>query len=394
MKKLATIATLLVIASWSVVVAQQQEPSLKPTVSAPSTEAPPQLLLEVVYNASLPPGYSNVNGPGETRKWIWVTRFVRLPGSQPTSPPIQAVKLEPQFNGETAEVRVTLLKGVVGFDREDLIGVYRVGVNEQKILNDLRAAGIEPFTITLIDTVPPFPPPPSFDNNSKAIEIVSIRSENIPRPAYRLTFRNWSEKSVQALRVDVRFDGRMGPTVLFSGDEGRPLIEPGGTVEKLLPVIMPMRSTTGFTPGTAGANIIHIRTVVFSDLSFEGAVEAACSVETVARGRRNWLTQVLSLLDRQLSEEFVDHIEAARQFKTKVETLSAEVDESQHNDVSSVAPACKDVAKRASITTKNLKLEMLRQLDQIITTRPAPPVNFRAWLETRRASYKAWLARL
>ena len=178
MKKLAAIATLLVIASWSVVVAQQQEPSLKPNISAPRTEPPPRLLLEVVYNASLPPGYSNVNGPGETSKWMWVTRFVRLAGSEPSSPPIKAVKLEPQFNGETADVRVTLLKGVVGFDREDLVGVYRVGVGEQKTVNDLRAAGIEPFTITLLDTVPPFPPPPSFDNNVKAIEIVSYGAED------------------------------------------------------------------------------------------------------------------------------------------------------------------------------------------------------------------------
>lgn len=190
MKKLFTIATLLVIASWSAVIAQQQEPSLKPSISAPRTEPLPQLLLEVVYNPSMPPGYSTVNGPGENAKWIWVTRFVCLPGSQPSSPPVTAVKLEPQFNGETAEVRVTLLKGVVGFDREDLVGVYRLGVGEQKTVNDLRVAGIEPFTITLVDTVPPFPPPPSFDNHTKAIEIVSVQAENRPRPAYRMTFRN------------------------------------------------------------------------------------------------------------------------------------------------------------------------------------------------------------
>jgi hypothetical protein len=39
-------------------------------------------------------------------------------------------------------------------------------------------------------------------------------------------------------------------------------------------------------------------------------------------------------------------------------------------------------------------LELIRELDQIIKTRPAPPINFRAWLESTRAEYKAWLARL
>ena len=41
-----------------------------------------------------------------------------------------------------------------------------------------------------------------------------------------------------------------------------------------------------------------------------------------------------------------------------------------------------------------MKLEMLRDLDQIINTRPRPPFDFRAWMETRRASYNAWLAHL
>jgi hypothetical protein len=40
------------------------------------------------------------------------------------------------------------------------------------------------------------------------------------------------------------------------------------------------------------------------------------------------------------------------------------------------------------------KLQMLRDLDEIITKRPSPPVNFKSWLETRRANYQAWLARL
>jgi hypothetical protein len=40
------------------------------------------------------------------------------------------------------------------------------------------------------------------------------------------------------------------------------------------------------------------------------------------------------------------------------------------------------------------KLELLRELDVIIKTRPAPPINFRTWLESLHTEYKAWLARL
>jgi hypothetical protein len=393
MKKLSMMATLLVLASWSVVNAQQEQPSLKPSGSVRAEPLPITLLLEVSYNASLPPGYSSVNGPDEHKKWIWVTKFVRIPGSSQTSPPIRAVKLEPQFNGETTDVRVTLLKGVVGFDQEDLVGVYNLSVGQQRMVKDLLKVGIEPFTVTLLNTVPPIPPPPVFDNSTTSIAIVNVLAENLPKPAYRITFRNLSEKSVLGLKVEVSFDGG-GPrsTILYRGEEGHPLIEPGGTVERYLMVVVAQRAPTGFTPATASTNTVHIPTAVFSDLSYEGKVENACYVESILAGQKVWLTQVVPLLERQLGESFVDHIGVARQFKEKFEGLV--YDYGDTSKASAISPSCKDVAEHASITTNILKLEMLRDLDPIINTRPKPPLDFRAWIETRLSTYKAWLARL
>lgn len=391
MKKLFTMATLLVIASWSVVNAQQQPPSLKSSMSAPRPEGPLPLLLEVLFNPAMPPGYANVNGPTELGKWVAISSFVRLPGSR-SSTPIRFVKVEPQFNGETAAVRVTLLKGGKGIEQEDVVGIYRLGIGEQKTLNDLRAVGIEPFTITLLDTVPPLPPSPAFVNDTKSIEIVSVRSENSPNPAYIITLRNLSEKNVTGLGLDMTFDGRPGPTAFFPGEEGRPLIEAGGTVEQYIRALMPRRSATGFTPSAASATTIRIRSAVFSDLSFEGAVRDACHVETSVMGRKVYLTQVLSLLDRQLSENFTDHVEAARQFKQNFETLRYEAGDSAK--ASSVSPGCNDLAQNATNSANVMKLSMLRDLNQIIHTRPRPPFTFRNWMETRRANYIAWLARL
>jgi hypothetical protein len=48
----------------------------------------------------------------------------------------------------------------------------------------------------------------------------------------------------------------------------------------------------------------------------------------------------------------------------------------------------------ATNSTQGQKLLLLRDLDQVIETRPAPPVHFNSWLKERRAAYKAWLARL
>ena len=390
MKKFFTITTLLVVATWSVVNAQ--EPTLKPSMSTPRAEGPPPLLLEVVANPARPPGYANVNGPNELGKWIMISNFVRVPGSTPVSPPVQWVKVEPQFNGETAAVRVTLLRGVKGVEQEDFVGIYRLGIGEQKKLNELRAVGIEPFTITLLDTVPPLPPPPAFVNDTKAIEIVSVRSENSPNPAYILTLRNLSEKNVLGVGLDMTFDGQPGPTAFFANDENRPLILAGGTVEQYVRTLMPRRTATGFVPSAASAVTIHIRSAVFSDLSYEGNVKDACYTETAVIGRKVYLTEVLSLLDSQLAAETsTDTVEAARQFREKFEALR--YDDNSVKD-SSISPACTNVAQGAVNSVNYMKLVMLRDLNQIITTKPRPPFSFRAWMETRRENYKNWRARL
>ena len=392
MKNSLTIASVLLIGSWCVINAQQEPPSLKPSMSAPRPEGPPPLLLEVVANPERPPAYSNVNGPTELGKWLSISNFVRVPGSTMSSPPIRWVKLEPQFNGETVAVRVTLLRGVKGVEQEDVVGIYRLGIGEAKTLNDLLKVGIEPFKITLLDTVPPLPAPPTFVNDTKSIEIVSVRSENIPNPAYILTLRNLSDKNIRAIGLDMTFEGRPGPTALFQEEDGHPVISAGGVVEQYVRALMPKRTATGFVPSAASSTTIHIRGAVFSDLSYEGSVQDACFVESAVMGRKAYLIQVISLLDRQLEETFTDHIEAARQFKAKFEALSYDVGDAAK--ASSVSPACQDIAQRALNMANGTKLMMLRDLDQIIYSRPLRSFSFRDWMKTRRETYKTWLARL
>jgi hypothetical protein len=392
MKKLLMLAAIVLLASSSAISAQQQPPNPQPSVSVKKAE-PVQLLLEIQYNPDVPPAYSTVRGSDEKVSWVWVTRFIRIPGAQ-TGKPIEAVKLESQFNGETAAVRVTLLRGDKGFDQEDLLGVYHVGVGEQKMINDLRAAGVEPFSITLLNTVPPLPPPPAFENQTKSVEIASVRSENLPKPAYVVTFRNLSDKNLQALRIDVRRDGRPGTSAFFQHEDGRPIIEPGGTGERYLGVETARRTATGYAPETAASNTIVIRGAVFADMSFEGDVEVACSLESMKLGRRLWLQQVLPLIDQELTKPIEDSIAAARQFKAKFSTLIYEFDEPERNRASSVSSACATRVEMAEVGPKLLKLRMLRDLDEVIDKQPSPPVNFKAWLEARRTYYKAWLARL
>ena len=392
MKKLFTLAAVVLLASYSTINAQQQ-PNLKPSASATNLEPVKQLLLEINYNPDVPPDYCTVKGPDEKAAWVWVTRFVRIPGAQ-TGKPIEAIKLEPHYNGETAGVRITLLRGEKGFDQEDLVGIYHVGIGEQKVINDLRAAGVEPFSITLLNTVPPLPPPPTFENQTKSVEVASVRSENTPKPAYIVTFRNGSEKKLLALRIDVTRKGRRISSSLYHNEDGRIIIEPGGTGERYLAVVTPERTATGFVPGAAATNTIVIRGAVFADMTFEGDVELACSLEAMKMGRRLWLQQVLPFIDEELSKPAADSIAAAREFKAKFSTLNYEFDENDRNRASSISTACAKPIEMAEMGPNLLKLKLLRDLDEIIDNRPSPPLNFKAWLENRRTYYKAWLARL
>lgn len=391
MKKYFLIMVILMVAFASVVHAQQQ-PALKPTASPKNTGQPTTLLLEIVSHPEYPPAYQTVPMPEEKPSWSWFTRFVRLPGAD-TPPAIRAVKFESKFNGETADVRVSLLRGAL--DREDLVGIYHVGIGEQKTLNDLRAVSVGPFSIKLLNTVPPIPTSPTFENHTKSIDIVSVLSENMPKPAYRITFRNLSDKDLLALRVDIHHDGRPGTSGLDQGVEGAAIVDAGGTFERYFAVEGAQQTPTGYVPGTAANHTIVIRTAVFADMSFEGEPQSACLFESFRMGRRLWLRSVLALFNRELAKPTnEDQIEAARQFKEKFAALQFEFDESDRKQSSSVSPACPKPFDVARTSPGALKLQVLRELDEIIDTRPVSPVNFRLWLETHRAHYIAWLTRL
>ena len=391
MKRIIMLAAIAVIAPWSFAQAQQPEPKLKPSVSPPGPVVRRDLLLEIEYNPTLTPAYCTVDGVDSTPKWVWVTRYVRVPGwqAQPAELPIGAVKLEAQFNGETADVRLTLYRGRNGFEKEELVKSFQIGVDNERTLEELTQFGIQPFKVKLIEAVPPIPLPPGINNLTTSVGVKQVESHNMPRPAYRITFQNLTDKPVMALSVDLTTNGRRGVSTVFKGKEGHALIAPGGLSEQYLMVHMSER----VSEATPSSNIINIRTAVFSDLSVEGDVQTACSLESSNMGRRVWLRKVIPFLSEEIMKATGDHSVAAKQLKERFADLKFEVDEGE-NRVSVVSPKCKTPADQALFAVQAQSLIFLRDIDRLIETRPSPPVNFQLWLVERRASYQAWLSRL
>ena len=376
----------------------QEEPSLKP--STPRVpEAPTLISLQVRYNSALPSAFINVREAEVKPRWIWVTRFARTPGWQEPAGtlPLRAVRVEAQYNGESANIRVTLLRGVQTFDREDLVGTYQLSLGEKKVITKLTSFGVEPFELTLENTVSPLPPAPTFDNRTKAVEVVSVQSENVPLPAYRLTLRNVSEQNILALAVETFNDGRRGTSAVFQGELGRPLIQPGSTLEKFLPVGVSQQTTPGsFTPGVAGSYLIVIRTAVFDDggLSHDGEPEPACMFRSFVVGRRLWLSRVVGLLTRQLAASNNDQSEAPQLFKENfLSSISRKSIDDNEADYSNPF-FCQTPGTGKEAAFKGLTLEFLRDLDRQTNTRPVPSQSFKSWLESKRAEYEAWLKRL
>lgn len=372
--------------------ARAQEPTLKPSMPAPRSEAPAFISLEVDFKGGLPPGYISVRGPETKPRWIWAARFARIPGAnpEPNALPIRAIRVESQFNGETADVKVSLLRGRKGFEREDPVATYHLGLDEKATVTELKSYGLEPIDLLLFTNVPPLPPAPVFENRTTSVAVVSVESNNLPLPTYKLTFRNQSEKNIRALQLQIFSDGRLRTVHLWQNEFDRPVLEAGGTGERILPAVLAKKTATAYTPGTAANNTIVISSAVFDDLTFDGHEEPACLYERFVVGRRLWVKRVLPLIESELANPAL----TAKEFKEKFLALSYTLEESEKTGKSAVSSNCKNPDDFTYIATQNLTIELVRELNRLINTRPSPPVNFRSWLETRRDNYKAWLARL
>jgi hypothetical protein len=106
---------------------------------------------------------------------------------------------------------------------------------------------------------------------------------------------------------------------------------------------------------------------------------------------RLFLKPVLALLDQELEKPNSDHVVAAKQFKEKLSASRMDLEESELNKDSSVAPGCQKPAVAAIKIANGMKVDLVREVERLTS---APALNFKSWMEEKRARYSAWLARL
>jgi hypothetical protein len=301
---------------------------------------------------------------------------------------VRAVKFETQFNGETTGVRVTVFRGSKGFEREDLVGLFKLGLGEHRLISELQSFQIEPIDITISDAPSPIPAQPTFELRTGAVEVVGTESEGSPMPAYRIKFRNVTQKNISALALSVV----NGPSALLQGTEGAPLIRAGAVYEEYL--ALPQDAGRANGPGAGEAHTVIVSAAVFEDGSYDGPVETACTFESLSVGRAFWLRSVLPVLDQQMSMDNADAWVSAAQLRQQISNLKAVVPSELLSKKSSVSSSCTPPGLRIEPSFNAMRLRLMRELDQIISTRPAPPIDFKQWLRTTRNSYASWLGRL
>jgi len=125
----------------------QHPPTLKPNPTQPGKHLTPPLALEIQYNSTLPPSYLPIEGADVEPHWMWFTRFVTLPGAPApeASKKVNAVRITSHWNGETTDIRVTLIRGPQ-MAHEELVTSYHSGLDRRKQSINLRAMALNHVT--------------------------------------------------------------------------------------------------------------------------------------------------------------------------------------------------------------------------------------------------------
>jgi hypothetical protein len=349
------------------------------------------LVLAVVFNPDSPPQYQPLpDGSG-----FMYSRFARIKNSQQTamSRTVSAVYVTSTMEGEEVTVRVAVLYGK-SMDAGTLLGTYHARENEKLVVSALTRFGIEPFEITLVRTAPIVPSAPKLENNTKALDIVSVQPEGLSLPSYQLTLRNVSAKNVSAIMINVVEDKSHVGGAFLQGEEGQPLIAAGNLYTAVNLLVTKSEITAGgYVPSASGPISIVVTTAIFDDGTYEGAVGPALMFQTFVLGRRTVFKKLVTFLERQIAE-LEDQPDVIAQFKERLLALRYEIDDNDAKELLGPFPNARASKRSAEGTIHFLQRQLVADLNSYAATPAAQRPGFKSWLVSTRQKYAAWLSRI
>jgi hypothetical protein len=196
-----------------------------------------------------------------------------------------------------------------------------VRLDETVSIDEARRVGIEPFQIKVVRAAPWSVGPPEIVNKTQALNVEATTEE---RPAYTVTVRNVSTKTIAAIQWYGTENDRKGGG---SGEQGGPLIRAG----KLFQIHQRFSTAEEKRSDESGPELprrrqIVIASVLFEDGSFEGDVEVAAGMAASWTGQAVQLSRIIPLLQTSSAAPDQDEATVLTKLKTDVGALSEEVD--------------------------------------------------------------------
>jgi hypothetical protein len=287
-------------------------------------------------------------------------------------------------------------------DKEVLVGTYRLREGETIRTEALTKFGLEPLVLEVVKAKPPFkdplpPIPPQLENKTKAIEVVSFYQAEDRSESFQLTLRNTSDKDIMALDLFMTSaDGNGGAGGGPRGDKSHPVILSGGTWVHYILVSRGGRMTPeGFVPDVALPRTLIIRTVVFSDGTYEGLVEPAAEMEAQRRGLDVQRRRILGLLEEPKETDVRDGITSLNDLKEQAYALSKTADASVAPELLALFPSLDQKSKGWLLESvegglRLGKLELLRYIKDFeeMQQQPGDHISFAEWIKQTKANYE------
>ncbi|HEY8184816.1 MAG TPA: hypothetical protein VIF64_02040 [Pyrinomonadaceae bacterium] len=357
-------------------------------------------LLEVTFLKGAPPAYERVRWPESQTPGDWFGRFGKVAGWQlpAGAQPIRAVRIVPHLQGETVAVKVSVMRGEKFMDAEETVATYDLPENEKVTIELLKGFGVEPFEIRAFRSAPLLANPPASINKTISVEIVGIEPVASDMPEYKLTLRNLSQKTIDALRVEIVAGQRAVSSGMPQGLDGKPLMLAGETVQvRLLMRVTADRAGDAYAPVVPLQQQVVIKSVIFADGTTEGIterdMESGAGFQSVKFGRRIELQRALPLFAAAL-EPAATSSGGVKAFRLQLEALDVGISEAELGELQQRFPTRESRVLKPPV---ELGIHLMRKemLDQLIRFESKPDEkDFRSWLIDARERYSRWLARL
>lgn len=364
---------------------------------ASENSKPTGLTIEITYHKENKPAYLAVPETDDEKvKSAWFSHFERVPNWQlpAGSLPVRAVNFVSRCEGDAVKVDISVITGQKLHEKEESVAALTMRENDKIIVKELLKFGVEPFELSVVRVTPSVTVLPSVNNKSRSLTVASLEPNYSTLPSYKLMLANNSGKAVSALTFNVTVNGFFILSGMPQGDDGNPLIEPGGVFEKMIPnASKPNRLSEGQIVPVVPNQVITISAVVFEDGTYEGDQLEAARFLAFTLGRKLQIKRIIDLLKQVGGKEF-DLAEINRQ----ANDLSIATDETEFDKFTGKFPNLSDkeisqLRTSVEVALQGTKRRFLDEigvsLNEISETKPS-----RNWFAVNLERYSNWLARL